>query len=554
MKKMSFSERVLRAYAAVMRKLFPVWCVKHKTLKRKYYHGTWGTTHNYEGELFLPGKDAEIKAIEKLHLEQKDLDARYWSMETKIELLKRENFSMLLRIKTEEEFNAVVETGRVDKIIETMRSYTPPRRCLIDLIRNRADHQEIIKGVPSAFDSLQAWEVLDVAEKEPYEGKDAWIIARNLIEAKPNIWVPRFFKELKKIQPSELNHEAMITVADCAVVAKDNKVDISDDISYLMTFHVKTYAVLRSEMAKNYTEKEIAPYVNVLLPNLISKMKSNSFVDFLKGQGCGDEVPEVWAQMLDPLSEDKEAAVWLYLALKNGCGTSIIVNNLVTLRKKVIGKAWQYLVSRIVASASSISDIKKLIEFFNNDEKIQEKLRDNLLEVATSSSEVLKGYFPFDGWKEEQAEEAVRLMARGKCLPTDLSEVSDKLREAAVEELEIQSEIEVLRGGSCGDKEALILQKLHPRTEVYLLTHEYKTLVSYGLTYVQNFCMDDSTFKTVVNTNEDSACGKFEETMKKVIALHAEKWGLSQRNYKDLMQSPYYNGLAPLVKKYVKEQ
>jgi len=554
MRKISFSERVLRAYAAVMKKLFPTWCVKHKTLKLKHYSGTWGTTHNYAGELFLPGKEAELKAIEKLGFDAEALNKRYWSMETKIELLEQGNFAMLSRIKTEDELRTIIRTGKIEKIIEAMGYYTPSRKYLLDFIRSMPDHQLflIIKAVPSAFDSLQAWEVLGVDEKAPYEGKDNWIIARNFIEAKPSVWLPRFLKELRKIEPSELNHEAMLTVADCVIVAKDSKVDISDSIVYLMTFHAKSYAVLRYEIAQNYGKKEINPYVKVLLPSLLGKIASKGFMDFFKGYT--DEVPEEWAKMMKPLSEEREAAVWLYLALKHGCETSVIIDNLATLREKLIGKAWLYLVKQVIANAEGISDIEKLIKFFNNDEKIQEKLRDNLLEVATSSSEVLKGYFPFDGWKKEQAEEAVRLMARGKTLPDDISSLSEELQSVAMDELEIQSEIEVLRGGSCGDKEALILQRLHPRTEVYLLTCEYEKLVSYGLTYVQNFCMDDSTFKTVVNTNEDSACGKIENSLKKVITLHAEKWGLNQRNYKDLMQSPYYSNMAAFLKKYVQKE
>ena len=552
MKKMTFSERVLRAYAAVMKKLFPTWCVKHKTLKLKHYSGTWGTTHNYAGELFLPGKEAELKAIEKLKFDAEALNKRYWSMETKIELLEQGNFAMLSRIKTEGELMTVVRTGAIDKIIEAMRYYTPSRKYLLDFIRSMPDHQLflIIKAVPSAFDSLQAWEVLGVDEKEPYNGKDNWAIARNFVEAKP-AWAPKFIKEIAKLETGKLNDEVLLTLEKSVQTAMENKVDISGYVEYLMLYHPVTYAYfVRYYAASNYDAKALAPYVKVLLPKFIRKLSARGILDFV-----GDDAPSMWSVDKAPLSDDKEAAVWLYLALMQGLSLDVIISNLNMLRKHIYGKAWKFMKDFLISRVKKVSDIEGLLSFFADDEAAKKELHGKLLEaMGDNDPGVLKNFYPFTGWKEEQAEEAVRLMARGKCLPTDLSELSDKLREAAVEELEIQSELNVIRYGSSNEREALMEQPLHPRAEVVLFTSDGSIASNYGTVYVNNFEMDETTFAVIVNVDRDSKNCGLSSQLKKLIVQYAQKWGLTPQNYRDLMQSPYYSGLAPLVKKYVKEQ
>jgi len=64
--------------------------------------------------------------------------------------------------------------------------------------------------------------------------------------------------------------------------------------------------------------------------------------------------------------------------------------------------------------------------------------------------------------------------------------------------------------------------------------------------------MSESAFKVLVSNIRDSQNYGIEERVSKLVRLHAEKWGLSEKNYKDLMQSEYYSKLAAVLKKYCK--
>lgn len=540
----NFCERVLRAYAAIMRTLFPTYCVKFKTLNYlKTKHG--GSRKNENATLFLPGVEKELKAIEKLQLGEAALKTRVWSCGTELELLKKGNFALISRVKTEEALNLVVEQGYINPICEAFKVYTPSKNYLLNLIRHwdRAKLFAVIAGVPSAFDSLTAAEILGVDEKRAYKDKELWVVAQELIKAKPEKWTSKFINEVMKIVPSRLNDEAKATLELCVRTAMEKNIDIANSMAYLMVFHPNLYVMLRIALAKDAGGHKLISYVRVMFPQFISKLGKNFGAIYAKNG------PSTWAQSEMKFFEETEAAVWLYFALRPAT-IDLVIDNLSEIKTRVSEKTFQAVEDDVFTFATGAREVLALMKFYKDDAKKQEELREKLLKAASPAT--LREFYPFNGWNAEQAEKAVRAMAVGKTLPEDLSALSEKLQAAAIEELEIQSEIAVICHGTCGEKETLMQQKLHPRSEAVLVSHYYGTLESYVPQYIQNNRMSESAFKVLVSNIRDSQNYGIEECVPKLVRLHAERWGLSEKNYKDLMQSAHYSKLAAVLKKYCK--
>jgi len=532
-----FRECVLRAYACIMRTLFPTYCVKCLTVRYNK------NKKNQNAGLFLPGVEKEMKAIEKLGLDANALQNREWSYDTRVKLLEQGNFALVSRIHTEKELDIVVKLGYIQPIIGAIKAYTPSKRFLQSLIQNwdREKLLAIVSAVPSAFDSLKAWEILGVEEKQAYTDKDRWAVAQALAKVKPD-WAPKFITEVMKIVPSRLNEEALEALKCFVEVAIENKVDISKDTPYLMVIHPDLYMLLRKALAKD--QSMVAPYVRVMFPQLVDNLVKNFGAIYAK------EGPSAWARSAEKLTEAQEAAVWLFFALRSET-IDLVVDNLSAIKSRVSEKAFHLVEEDVFELSTGIREILILMDSYKDDEGMRDELREKLLKTKNPAQSLSK-FYPFNEWKKEQAEKAVRAMAVEKKLPLDrLSELSHELQAVAMEELEIQSEIAVIRNGTSGEKEELMKQKLHSRSEKVLFYCYYGTLRSYALSYVANFCMDESSFADLVTHVTDERGYSISGDVEHLVELHAKTWGLSEKNYRDLMQSKSYSGQGALLKKYV---
>jgi len=545
MLKFNFRERVLRAYACIMRTLFPTHCVKSLTLN--YIKTKRGSRKNENADMFLPGKDKELRAIKKLQFGMEEIRQRQWSPETEIELLKQSNFALVSRIKNEAALNIVVEHGYISPICEAMNVFTPSKGYLLNLIRhwNKEKLFSVIEGVPSAFDSLKEWDILGVTEKQAYEGKELWAVARALVNAKPEKWAPKFIAEVMKIVPSRLNEHALAALECFVEVAIENRVDISTSTPYLMVIHPDLYVKLRIALTQEGDPKKFYPYVKLMFPQLVTKLDNNFGAIYAK------EGPSAWARSKKKLTEAQEAAVWLSFALRPTT-IDLVVDNLSAIKSRVSEKAFQSVEDDVFMFSTGTREILSLMKFYKDDAQKQEELREKLLGAA-SPHNALRQFYPFNGWKEDQAERAVRAMAVGKTLPEDLSALSVELQAAAIQELEIQSEMAAI-GSTClllSDQEKLMEQKLHARSEIFLFQKDYNWH-EMKAHYIISNKMEEESFRALVNF-----CGTGyqddENRIRKLIFLHAHNWGLSAQNYKDLMQSPLYADLGARLKSYVQK-
>ena len=212
---LTIRERLLVAFACIMRTVCPVLSVKYFTLKEK--RQGYGIILGYDEEakprLFLPGEAKEFKAIQKLALSEDAIRCRVWSPETEIVLLKQRNFALISNIKSNntEALDLVCLTNNAELIAKVFTNSTPSATYLKGWLKKTDESVvvDVIKRVPTVFNDLHYEDIdnlkyisallncaLDVdASKQTKKAAQRWaeeVITRNeymncLLKSKPEM-------------------------------------------------------------------------------------------------------------------------------------------------------------------------------------------------------------------------------------------------------------------------------------------------------------------------------------------------------------------------------
>ena len=244
-----------------------------------------------------------------------------------------------------------------------------------------------------------------------------------------------------------------------------------------------------------------------------------------------------------------KVVVDLQKALVEGISTYHVAE--VALAKLPEQYRWQ-IQAKLYEAIRTADEAKKAMKLLPK--SYRKGVRAKLVEkTVESDAKILLSYWPFNGWEAETAEKAVRKLAEEKKLPlTKLEELPEELRAAAIEELEILSETAAISRSYYGEQQKeLMKQKFHARSEMYLfcLDYNWQELKQLYITYNE---MDEASFKVLVNFCGTNYAGD-REKIRDLIILHATKWGLTEKEYNALMQSPY-SPLAADLKKTCKSE
>ena len=139
----------LQLFAAIVRNFFPRFAVKCFTKKI-----------NSNAELYLPSVQKQLQLIDKLGLSADELRERVWSLDTKIELFRKGEYALLAEIRTEREFETIAASADINRVAQAMKYYTPNKAGMLRLLHQYGlEALDLVKAVPSAFDSLAPWEI-----------------------------------------------------------------------------------------------------------------------------------------------------------------------------------------------------------------------------------------------------------------------------------------------------------------------------------------------------------------------------------------------------------
>lgn len=570
---MSFRERLLRAFATVVKTVFPTWAVKSFTKKESRGHG-FILGHDYEERprLFLPGVAKEMRAIKKLALSEDALRVRVWSSETELALLKEGNYSLIGNIKSgnKEALDIICATNNAELIAKVFTNSTPSATYLKDWLKKTDESVvvDVIKRVPTIFNDLHFEDV----EKMNYIGAlvncalelDASKQTKNSAKkwAEEVITRNEYMNCLLKSKPE------MAALFDSAMsVLLGADYNFSRYMEMLERYHEKWYGAIRDRA--DYSAY-VEDYLIERLPKVWFMAKVNGVRTFARLYGCEMtdkqdaaswmaltrkfiDRPRVAIAAMQTCSylgygNPDEVVVDLQKALVEGISTYHVAE--MALAKLPEQYRWQTQ-AKLYEAIKTADEAKKAMKLLPK--SYRKGLRGKLVEkTVQSDANLILSYWPFTGWEKETAEKAVRKLASFKALPmSKLEELPENLQKAGVEELEILSEIKAITRISYGDaQKELMKQKFHARSEMQLLGMDYNWQELKKL-YISSNEMDERAFRSLTYNHGTGYSGD-EGRIAELIRLHAKTWGLTETEYKDLMQSPYYSELAADLKKHCK--
>jgi len=522
---LSFGERVLNVWAAIVRVLFPRYCVKYLTLKSRK-----------NAAKYLPGAEEERKLIDKLELSSKEIAARVWSYDTKLALLKCKNFALIDEIKTEQEFDIVISVGSVGMVASAMRVYTPSRAKMMKIVSSFLSMEYLCilaKQVPTAFDTLKPWEILGVAENEEARSdRKEWQLALALARTK-SAWAPLFLIELRKIVPRWLGGEGLKLMDDFFDIAFAAKKDVSEMMPYFCVLQKEKYVKIR----ENYMEyKCFASYFRMMFPQLVKYLRKDMYRSIHNINLRGE------------LTMEEDAYAWLRIGYERMGEQDIyscLIANMQQIKENVSPVLYNQLFKRMVEKAPAYPALATLYRLADNvmATEIPVKLVSGMKEKQPGAT--LRFAFPFNGWNVKLAIRAIEAMVANNDFPAErLGELSDDLKEVAVAAMEEQSQIAVIKGGNIA--ELIAETQLLPKAEIEFLKlpHAWKPA---KFTYIEKYQLTENSFRFLVYTIVMNLDERVE-----LISRYADKWGLTESQYCMIMQSKFVSS-APFLKKYVRK-
>lgn len=523
MYQISFLQRVQEAFAAVMRVVLPLYCVR--VLTQKSRKDPW---------LYLPGTEKELQAIEKYEIAGSELAARVWSLGTKVALLKRGIMPLLSEIKTEEEFSAVLEHGDVRHIAQAMKVYTPSKAKMREVLALDAEKlSRIAEVVPAAFDTVMPWEILCVAtESTPCPADNPrWKVAKTLA-ARKAAWAPGFMKMLWNMPPRQGTEKDAELFKYFFNIAYDKKEDISDLMAYMCVFYPTEYAKIRENY---YLYEDFSAYFCKIFPQMLKHLAEH------------DEVKDPRAVAISGRLDDwTDAYAWLsigYNRLSNPKIFACVLSHLAEIKERISEEAFDQLFAELVRNAAYVSDVKQLLSYGMS--VYTAVLRKKL--VSFEAPYAFVSFFPFKDWDEAVAKKALRSMAMGNTIPVNrLNELSPELQDAAKEEMEISAQVMALQKE---DVYTLVANlQFHPRAELFLLERVCTKAV---LQYMERVKMADSSVSFILSGTFSEKLGT--EVQSQLIFAYAKRWGLSAAQYVAVLQSPI-KSKAVFLKAYLREE
>lgn len=516
---------MLSVFATIMKVLFSQLCCKYFTKKGRR-----------NAEKFLPSLEEQKKAFNKLQTEA--IPKRVWSKDFRIWMLQMKEYSLIEDCASQEEL-AEVLFKPCDASIRSVavQRCTPTHATILKFVNETKDINEVIalaRAVPAAFESLAAAEVFGKGTAERCEVM--WSIV-NRSPQKATDYINLIFSDEELLKG--VDDVVVPSLVDTAISAK---LGVTPYLAQLKQYFPDVYVKVRENVFrfKNEGERVFCEGFKLTKKDLSAENVDDLCTVAVYGR----------------LDEEHDALAWLaigYQLVARQCVSDLIIDNLSFIKGRIGDGAYRQLCEKLVFNVPEIYHLKKLLPLVPRE--LENDAVERLLDLVYHDNRgQICDLFPFKGWSDVQQEKAVRLLAASKSLPLGWENtLSEALLHIAFEELEIQAELLTIYGNNDAEMNELIVHKLHSRSEIALFCHSGSRLSNYGHRYVQAFQMDESTFSAVVKRTTDDYTATISGYVEKLIRAHAEKWGLSEQNYRDLLQSPY-NSLAALLKVQLKKK
>ena len=564
-------------FASIIKTVAPTWTVKYLTVWFPEGQSWYRADSKEKARLFLPGAAKEAAAVQKLNLSEAQLRRHVWSDGTCEALLKEGNASLYFLAKSEDAYNLVVSTGNAKVIAKVFKTNTPSVAYLKSWLLVAPEELviDVIKAAPAAFNDVKMTDIkreyqlillglYDAENKEGYNSKLAACRAEEVIER----------DELMNSYLTGAGYEEERKLFDAAMkILVETDYDFTQYLQTLERCHEEWYEKVSNRAGES---KHLVAYLVERIPQVwfsakFRELESDKELMSFDESYRGENWPRVmdargWLQLAyENISKPEVIKVCLDnitdLTYGNPCGAIVGMQQWLVekvegyqLIKLALSKLpeqyeWQ-LKSKLYQSISSYAEAREATRLLPK--SYRKGLRAKLVEMTCKSdaAELIRTYWPFLNWEPENAESAVRKLAQLKALPFDrLSELSEELRNAALEEVDVVAETECLDSGETSTPTAtqkeLLQRQLKSRSEVVLFKQGYHWH-DVRMQYISTFHVSMAGFEAMVHY-WDRYGGVYERGFA-LVRAHAEKWGLTEGEYLALTKSPYYSDLAAPLK------
>ena len=536
----SFIASVKSKIARALAKLFPAYAVRKKTLLTNPNANDW----------IVADVDQAMYLIKKLKFSEREIAERTWSSATRMELLSKSDSkgrkALANTVRNEDELEAILRYGDVEDMVVAIKSYTPSAKRMRELVSSVSTPvgllNKIAEEAPTAFKALTAKEILGITPNQKCNKATdkRWDLALDLMGSSPE-WCPKFMLLIREILPGALTDRDRAYFQDILAIAKEAKVSLAGLLSYMSVFFKEEY-ILYVNAFKAYPT--FAMEFKEMFPQYVKYLKDGAD-HYTSLDMLSPHINENYAQKDD-------AYAWLGIGRdllhKSSDVFAVFLENIEAIYE-ANPKLGKELIDMMTDEALSVEDLialqQKMGDVVDKD-KFNEKAYSIILVKSkfygyADAPNYLK-FFPFKDWKVENAKHAVKRIVLCNKLPVDkLGELSEELQRYVLETMEAQSQLGALNSGKVDE---LVKLQLYPEVEIELFYKKYQSCKEQILSYIDNFGMSQEAYEAIIKRDD------IRESYAEYLTKYAEKYGLTQRQYVQLLQSRGI-GLAPFLKQYV---
>ena len=536
---------IRRAYIALVQKVAPMWVVKNKVLKsQRPFAYDW-----------LMGSENELKAIKALRLSGEEIKLRIWSKETRISLLKGNNYALIDDIGSLEERDVVLENAKknlrddmftmsmnitADEVVKALKFSTPSAEELKQIINclGEASLVKVVDSFPKGFNDVKSFEVLGLPSWHSFTvgvSEKRWDVALILSKHNPKLALEFIKLMLNAPEGSMSSQEKGIFESFFNIAFKDNQ-DMSPFIGRLYQEFPELYVELRKNANNN---PHVGEYLHQMWGGLIKPFFSQSA-----------NVPNfTFATDNAKREAEVEAYYWLKIALTSLSNVKvmrILVGQLAFLKEKLNKSNFNFLITLMARTFHSADQAVKIEEYVEIYDDIH-SIRDRLIEVATPYDLSLR--FPFKDWSERQKKAAIKRLVETDKFPTEkMGELEVEYQAFAKETMLSRSQILILAKDDSAEWRGLFgIGSLTAEAEKFMLSSS-SYMAKIKLEYIQQYGLTKQGFNHLLGMKPASF-----ELGYEYLLEYAKKKGLTEEQHLQVMQSIYAQRASYLLK-YVKPQ
>ncbi len=537
----NFIASVKSKIARALAQMFPTWAIKKMCLKERNNCKDW-IVYDVDKAMYL---------INKHRFSADEIRERVWAPEVRLALLSmldsKGRRALASTVCNEPELNAVLEKADCfDFKLQAIKAYTPSAKKMRELLASAPIDllSKIATEAPTAFNTVTAKEVLGITPSQKCNvAKDSrWDLALDLMDAEPK-WCPKFMELIKEIPPQKLTDTEGSYFKDIFDIALKAKVSLVGLLSYMSVFFKEEY-ILYVNSYKDYPS--FGEEFKEMFTQFVKHLKDGA-IHYKSLEMLGDHINENF------LPKDEAYAylgIGRKLLAKNELVYATLLDNIKSIYEAnpTVGKE---------LAEQMLKDGRKLDLIIKLRDEVPSAIDDSLFydrafELIKNNSrhpyyadapDYLK-FFPFTEWKEDNAKYALRRIVLCGKLPLErLDELSDELKDFVMTTMEAQSQLNAL--SYQGKVAELVELQLYPEVEIALLVRPEFWEV-HILKYIEKYGLSQEAYEFLLKGFE------WDVEYRKIISVFAEKKGLTQKQYMQLMQS-VRSSLAPFVKQYVKQ-